>query len=136
MTRAGANGDGDGIVACLKDTADGLGQLIADHVKLARVELAADARIYGREMALPVVASTLVVIGYVFGWMAAALALAHLCGATLSFALVAAFHLIVGLVGIASVLRKMRQTRLMCESGMEAARSVRALTSPLVARTP
>jgi hypothetical protein len=105
-------------------------------VKLARVELAADARIYGGEIALLVVAGTLVVIGYIFGWVAAALALAHLCGAPGSFALVAAFHLIVGPIGFALILRKMRRTRLMRESGIEAARSVRALTAPLVARRP
>jgi uncharacterized membrane protein YqjE len=129
----GANDDGDGIVARLKETADGLGQLVADHVRLARVELVADARIYGRGVAVVLVAGTLLFIGYAFAWTAAALALARVWGAPLAFAGVAAVHLVVGVVGVTSAARRMRRTPILHDSGIEAARSVTALMNPVVA---
>ena len=130
MTRRGVN-DGDGIVALLKETVDGLGQLVADHVNLARIELQTDARIYGRGLAVVVVASSLLMLGYAFAWTAAALALAPLLGAPLSFAGVAALHLMIGGAGVASAARKMRRTGILRDSGTEAVRSVRTLMKPL-----
>jgi len=48
--------DSDGIISLVRETADGLGKLIADHVKLARVELVSDARFYARDLAVMAVA--------------------------------------------------------------------------------
>ena len=135
MRQVETNGNGDGIVSRLKETADGLGQLVADHVKLARVELVAEARSYGQGLAVLAVAAILLVLGYGFAWIAAALALARVVGAPLAFIIVAAPHLIAGVIGCVSAVGKIRQTQILPESGMEAARSVNALVKPL-ARTP
>lgn len=125
--RLQANDEGDGIVARLKETADGLGQLVSDHVKLARIELVAEAKSYGRGVAVLAVAATVLVLGYAFACTAAGLALATVVSAPLAFAIVAAPNLIGGALGLVYAVRKMRQTRLLPESGVEAGRSVRAL---------
>jgi Putative Actinobacterial Holin-X, holin superfamily III len=128
--------DGEGIVARLKETADGLGQLVGDHVRLARIELVAELRSYGRGLTSIAVAVVLLLIGYVFACAAGALALAHLVGAPLAFVIVAAPHLIAGAIGVVSGTRRVQQTPLLPESGAEAARTVNALTHPLPARNP
>jgi hypothetical protein len=127
MTRLQPRDEGDGIVSRLKETADGLGQLVSDHVKLARIELVAEAKSHGRGVAVLAVAATVLVIGYAFAWTAAGLALATVVGAPLAFVIVAAPHLIAGLWGLVYAVRKMQQTRILPESAVEAARSVSAL---------
>src|SRR4029078_7092278 len=81
--------ESDGIMSLVKETADGLGRLIADHIKLARVEMVADAKEYGRHVGLLTVAGIFVAIGYVFAWIAAALGLARWGGAPRAFGIVA-----------------------------------------------
>ena len=128
--------DGEGIVARLKETADGLGQLVGDHVRLARIELVAELRSYGRGLTSIVVAFALLLIGYVFACTAGALALVHLVGAPLAFVIVAVPHLIAGAIGVVAGTRRVQQTPLLPESGAEAARTVHALTHALPARNP
>jgi len=134
MRQLETNGSGDGIVSRLKETADGLGQLVADHVKLARVELVAEARSYGQGLAVLAVAVLLLLVGYVFAWAAAALALSRVVGAPLAFVIVAAPHLLAGIIGCVSAVGKLQRTEILPESGLEAARSLNALIKPL--RTP
>ena len=117
--------------ALLKETADSLGVLIADHVKLARVELEADVRIYAGALGVSLAASVLLFFGYAFAWAALALALARIWGAPVALAFVAAIHLLVGGITLAAVSRKVQQTKLMRESIVEARRSVRALAHPV-----
>ncbi|HZL21263.1 MAG TPA: phage holin family protein [Polyangia bacterium] len=136
MGRPENRDDGEGIVARLKETADGLGQLVGDHVRLARIELVAEARSYARGLVSIAVAVVLLLIGYVFGLTAGALALARLVGAPLAFVIVAVPHLIAGVIAIVSGTHRVQQTPLLPESGVEAARTVNALTHALPARNP
>src|SRR6476619_1040249 len=93
--------ESDGIIALVRETADGLGKLIADHVKLARVELISDARFYVRDLAVIAVAGVVLLVGYVVGLLAGGLALGRAINNTpLAFAAVAALHLIAGAIGI------------------------------------
>lgn len=131
--QAGQNGP-DGVVGLLRETADGLGQLIADHIKLARLELAADARSYGQGVATLVVAGFVLALGYAFAWLAVGLAVARLCGAPIAFAAIAFLHLVAGGIAVSSASKKMKKTRLMRESAAEASRSVTALTQSLEGR--
>jgi hypothetical protein len=116
--------------AVLKETADSLGVLIADHVKLARVELETDVRIYAGALGVSLVAGGLLLFGYAFACAALALALAKLWGAPVAFAAVAAAHLLVGGLGLGAVSRKVQRTKLLRESIREGRRSVRALAHP------
>src|SRR5258707_13608678 len=56
--------DGEGIITLVKETADGFGHLIADHIKLARLELVADVKSYGRQVALIALIVPILFIGY------------------------------------------------------------------------
>jgi hypothetical protein len=46
-------GDSDGIITLVKEAASDFGQLVADHIRLARVEMTADAKSYARDIAMP-----------------------------------------------------------------------------------
>jgi hypothetical protein len=122
--------EGDGIMSLVKETADGLGRLIADHIKLARVEMVADAKEYGRHVGLLTVAGIFVVIGYVFGWIAAALAVARWVGAPLAFLIVALLHIAGGAIGLGVVSRRLKTTaRPLDDTVSEVNRSVATLAA-------
>jgi hypothetical protein len=129
--------DSDGIISLVRETADGLGKLIADHVKLARVELVSDARFYARDLAVLVVAAVVLLLGYALAWLAAAMAVGRAIGNTpLAFAGVAVLHLIAGVVGMVIAAKRMRRVRLMHDTAEEVSRSMSALRGrELPART-
>jgi hypothetical protein len=134
MSRQAGQDAPDGVVGLLRETADGLGQLIADHIKLARLELASDARTYGQGVATLVVASFVLALGYAFAWLAIGLAVARLCGTPLAFGGVALLHLIAGGIAVSSAIKRMKKPALMRGSAAEASRSVSALTQSLEGR--
>ena len=128
------NEEREGIVALIRETVDGLRDLIGDHIKLARLELVADAKSYASGIAVLVVAGLVLAIGYIFGLIAAAFALARIWGAPLAFGAVAALHLVAGGIAVASAIRKMKRTRPMHDTVVEAKDSIRALARPLHGR--
>jgi hypothetical protein len=131
MSRQAGQDAPEGVVGLLRETADGLGQLIADHIKLARLEMAADVRSYSQGVAMLVVAGLVLALGYALGWLAVGLALARVCTAPIAFGGIAALHLIAGGIAVSAAIKRMKKTRLMRESAAEASRSVSALTRPL-----
>jgi hypothetical protein len=54
----------ESILALIKETADGFGHLLADHIKLARLELVADVKSYGRQVALIALIVPILFMGY------------------------------------------------------------------------
>jgi hypothetical protein len=122
--------DDDGIVSLVKETAEGLGRLLADHIKLARVEIVADAKAYGRHAGLMVVAAVFLLLGYAFAWLAAALALGRLVGLPLAALIVGGAHLLAGLVALVVVRDRLRKTRVMDGTVAEVTRSVATLRAP------
>ena len=133
MTPRTWGGDATALGALVEETADSVGALIADHVKLARLELETDVRIYAGALGASLVAAVLLLFGYAFAWAALALALAKLWGAPLALALVAAVHLLVGGLSLGAVSRKVQRTKVLRESMVEARRSVRRLAHPALA---
>jgi hypothetical protein len=124
----------EGIVGLIRETLDGLRDLIADHIKLARVEMVSDAKTYGRSIAVLVVAGLVLAIGYVFGLIAAALALGRVWGTPLAFVAVAALHVVGGGVAMISAMARMRRTHPMHDTVVEAKDSLTALARPLQGR--
>ena len=123
-----ATQESDGIIALVRETADGLGKLIADHVKLARVELVSDARFYARDLAVMAAAGVVLLIGYVIGLVAAGLAIGRAIDNTpLAFAALAGLHLIAGAIGIVVGAKRAKRVRLMHDTAEEVSRSVSAL---------
>jgi hypothetical protein len=124
--RDGLDGS-DSIIGLVRETADGFGRLVADHIKLARTEIVADAKIYGRQTTVLVIASVVLVIGYGLACVAAALALGPFLGTAVAFVCVGGLHLLAGAIAIAVALRRIRRTRLLSETVTEVSRSVSAL---------
>jgi hypothetical protein len=117
----------DGIIGLVRETADGLSQLIADHIKLARTEIAADARVYGRQSAVLAVAGFVLALGYALACVAASLALAPYLGTAIAFVCVGGLHILAGGIAVVVALRRMGRTRLLGESVAEMGRSVNAI---------
>ena len=72
--------NGDSILTLIKETADGFGHLLADHIKLARLELVADVKSYGRQVALIALIVPILFIGYAILCVGLAAALAPWLG--------------------------------------------------------
>ena len=119
--------DGDGIISLVKEAASGFGQLVADHIRLARVEMTADAKSYARDVSTLLIFAFVLAAGYGLGCIAAGLALATIIGGPLAFASLALMHLVVGGIALALVVRKMKRVQLMHETKLEVSRSVSAL---------
>jgi hypothetical protein len=127
--RESENTDGDGIIALVKETADGLGHLIADHVKLARLELVADVKTHGRHVALLALIVPFVFLGYGIAGLGLAMVLAKWIGLPGALFLVGGVHLVGGGIAALMALARLRKARLMHETASEASRSVATLSS-------
>ena len=130
MQRRSYGEESDGIAALLRETADGLGRLIADHVRLAKLELLADARMLVRQASLLLIALPLCVFGYVLLWLGGISALAPLIGRTQAFLLVGGGHLAVGGTALMIAVRRLRRRpRLMDDTVAEVTRTLAAMSS-------
>src|SRR6187397_1749216 len=117
-------GDGDGIITLVKEAASDFGQLVADHIRLARVEMTADAKSYARDLGMVAVGAFILAAGYGLACIAGGLALATIIGGPLAFAALALLHLIVGGIAVGLMVRKMKRSQLMQETKLEVSRSV------------
>ncbi len=129
MSTLDERGDGDGIIALVKETASGFGQLVGDHIRLARLEMTADAKSYARDVRWLLIAGLIVTVGYGLACIAAGTALARLMGAPLAFVVLAVLHLLVGAIALALIVRRMKTVQLMRETQHEVSRSISALTT-------
>src|SRR5215831_8815406 len=92
--------EGDSIMTLIKETVDGLGRLIADHVKLARLELIADVRTQGRRVGVVAVILPFVFLGYALACVGLALTLAPWLGGPGAFFAVGGVHFLAGTVAV------------------------------------
>ena len=120
---------GDGIISLVKETASGLSQLVADHIRLARLEMTADAKSYARDVGMLLAGGFVVVVGYGLGCIAAGAALARVIGAPLAFLALALLHVVVGALALVLIARRMKRVQLLQGTKHEVTRSVSALTA-------
>ena len=128
-------GDSDGIITLVKEAASDFGQLVADHIRLARVEMTADAKSYARDIAMLLVGAFILAAGYGLACIAGGLALAQIMGGPLAFASLAFLHLLIGGIALSLMVRKMKRLQLMQETKLEVSRSVNVLGRRELART-
>jgi uncharacterized membrane protein YqjE len=100
----------------LRDVVDGFSELTAHHIRLARVELAQDARFIGVRVGLIAALAPLILVGYGFLCVALALVLRRVMSADLAFALVGLLNLIGGISGIAVAARQLNEKKVMHET--------------------
>jgi len=131
----GMAADSDGIITLVKEAASDFGQLVADHIRLARVEMTADAKSYAHDIAMLLVGAFVLAAGYGLACIAGGLALAKIMGGPLAFASLAFLHLLVGGLALGLMVRKMKRVHLMQETKLEVSRSVDAISRREFART-
>jgi hypothetical protein len=124
----------EGIIALVKETADGFGQLLADHIKLARLELVADVKTQGARVAAVVLIIPFILLGYALACVGLALVLSKWMGLPEALFLVGGVHVIGGAAGLAVQLAKLKHANLMHETAAEVTQSVATLSSPAPVR--
>lgn len=97
----------------LHELVDAFSELVAQHVRLARMELAQDARFVGVRVGLIAALAPLILVGYGFLCLALALALRRVMADDLAFLLVGVLNLLIGGVGIAVVGRQLSERKVM-----------------------
>ena len=121
--------ESDGIIALVKETADGFGHLIAEHVKLARLELVADAKVTGRKVAVIALILPILFIGYALACVGLATLLAPSLGTAGAFFLVGGGQVFLGAVAIAIAASRLRQVQPLRETVHEVGLSVEAIAA-------
>jgi len=122
--------DGDGILTLIRETVDGLGRLVADHIKLARLELVADVKVQGRRAVTIALIVPFVFLGYALGCVGLALALGRWLGEAVGFFIVGGFHFFAGALAVAVALARLRNASLMRETANEVSMSLATLARP------
>ncbi|HZJ54392.1 MAG TPA: phage holin family protein [Myxococcaceae bacterium] len=115
-----------GTAELLVQLAGELGNLVSQHVALAKLELGETARRTGLGVAQIAAFAPLVLVGYAFLNAAAALALSRWLPLAAAVALVGLLNVVVGLVGVALAARSFRRPAL-DDSVTELERTVHAL---------
>jgi hypothetical protein len=94
------------LLTLVKETVEDLGALVAGHVKLARAEIGRDVRAYGRRAAVTAAVVGVLLVGYAFVCVAAAVALGRVIDPPLAYLAIGGLHLIGGGVTIAVLQRR------------------------------
>lgn len=97
----------------LRELVDAFSELVAQHVRLARMEFAEDARFVGKRVGIIAALAPLILVGYGFLCVALALALRRVMAADLAFLLVGLLNLAIGGIGIAVVGRQLGERKVM-----------------------
>lgn len=100
----------------LRDVVDGFSELTAQHIRLARIELAEDARFIGVRVGVIAGLAPLILVGYGFLCVALALVLRRVMPADLAFLLVGLVNLIAGVAGIAVAAKQLNAKKVMHET--------------------
>ena len=121
--------DSEGIITLVKETADGFGHLLAEHVKLARLELVADARASGRKIAIIALIVPVIFIGYALAAVGLAVVLAQSLGSAVAFFVVGGGHVVLGGVAVAIAARRLGRVHPLRDTVNEVNRSVELITA-------
>lgn len=100
----------------LRDVVDGFSELTAQHIRLARLELAQDARFIGVRVGVIAALAPLILVGYGFLCVALALVLRRVMPADLAFLLVGLVNLIGGVAGIVVAAKQLNAKKVMHET--------------------
>jgi uncharacterized membrane protein YqjE len=121
--------EGEGLLTLVRETVDGIGRLISEHLTLARLEFQNDIKSYGRSVAVLLLVAGIFVLAYALACVGLALFLSRFMHPANAFFLVAGVHLLIGVIAGAIAVRRLRDTQPMHETVSEVERSVSALAS-------
>src|SRR6478672_445851 len=109
----------NGIPALITKLADGLGKLVTEHITLARLELAEDARNVGGNLARVAIFVPFVLVGYAFICGAIAVLLARWLTLGGSLALIGLLNAGAGAWGLSRAASRLKASRMMDDSMKE-----------------
>lgn len=119
----------------VKETVDGLGHLVAEHVRLAKLELLEDLESMIRQAAHVAVVVAFGFVGYLFLCAGGVALLAPTLGTANAAFLVGGVHAALGALGLVLSLAKLSRTRVMDGTALEVHRTVSALSAGSHSRT-
>src|SRR5437868_10187619 len=125
-----------GIAALVGRMADSFSRLVSQHITLARLELAEDAKAMGLDVARIVVFVPFVLVGYVFLGGALSVALAVWMGYAWALTAVGALNVVGGGLGIWRAVSRLQNRHMMDDTSQELSRSVAVLTTGSHSATP
>lgn len=125
-----------GIAAIVGRMADSFSRLVSQHITLARLELAEDAKAMARDVASIIVFVPFLLVGWVFLWAAIAVALAQAIGYGWALAAVGGVHMVGGGLGLWTALSRLKNRQVMNDTGEELSRSMAVLTASPAAVPP
>jgi hypothetical protein len=126
----------DGIIALARETADAIGRLTVQHLRLARLEMRADIRAMGVQAGLIAVLAALAVVGYALAMAGLALVITSGWRAGLAFLLIGGGHVSAAGVGIFIAVARLRRMRPMNATADEVNRSLAPLGLASMASPP
>ena len=118
-----------GVAALVGRMADGFSKLVTQHLQLAWLEIAEDAKAIGLDVASIAVFVPFLLVGYAFVCGALAAVLATWLGWAGALALVGGLNLGGGVFGILRAVKRMKSRQMMDDTASELSRSMAALTT-------
>jgi uncharacterized membrane protein YqjE len=122
-----------GVTDLVAKLVDGLGQLIAQHVTLARIELGEEARTVSRSLGTLALFTPLLVVGYAMLCFGVAFALVPLLSLSGAVLLVGAVNVVAGGLGLWRVIKVLKRPHLE-DSAAAARESTELLATPVRVR--
>lgn len=113
----------------LREVVDAFSELVAQHVRLARMELSQDAQFIGLRVGIIAALAPLILVGWGFLCVALALLLRRVMPVDLAFLLVGLFNLVLGGVGIYFVAKQLSGRKVL-DASMSELESTTALMLP------
>ena len=113
----------------LRELVDAFSDLVAQHVRLARLEVKEDARFIGVRVGVIAAFTPLILVGYSFVCIALALSLRRFVGEAWAFMLVGLVNLAVSGIGIAIAANQLSKRKMMNATVLELETS-RAMVLP------
>jgi hypothetical protein len=122
-------GKDEGVIDLVRETANGVGDLVALHLKLARRELAGELRAMGDRATGLGLFAALLVVGYALAMVGVALVIGAHAPLGTPFLIVGGGHVVLAGAGLARLTRRKRATtEVLGLTGNEAKKSLEALT--------
>ena len=125
--RNGERDKSDGVVGLARETADALGQLTVQHLRLARLEIKADLRAMGLRTALVAVLAALATVGYGLTMAGLAIILDGGSKGGIPLLIIGIVHVVAAGLGILITVFRLRRLRLMNATAQEVNQSLAPL---------
>lgn len=122
--KKGERDKADDVVALVRETADAMGRLAVQHLRLARLEIKADLRTMGLHAGVVVVLAALATVGYGLSMAGLAMVLDGGSKGAIPLLVIGSAHVAVAGVGILIAVLRLRRLRLMNSTANEVQQSL------------